>query len=445
MATQGMSASLSASHNRGTDAAPRTSVPTPATSVPAPTPSAPAHPFRRRYTKIDLDPLMERVSRRLRTTQYTAIAEEIQRMTRDGELDPVKTSKTNGRTPALFNRYREPVPDFAPPETQREEREEFTWCLTPPISHSYYFNHPERYHAERRYVLQLSDYLKHCADRLARRISLRERCFEIWQFEKCYDEQPFQGESFNARDVLKHCGMTLDDLNVYRTVEPVPAFSLRYSTPQTVLIVENSDTFFSFWSYLSSRPASPASSEPRPVGPTSSTPTTPTLFSTPIDSIVYGSGNKVTALGSHFSEALPAYLRCPANRFLYLGDLDDEGIAIFDALRRGLAGTVSIRPFREGYTAMARKARAMRGRGLLMPRMKERQRSGNIDDFLAVLPDDAHDEVRRTLAEGRYIPQEILSDDDYAAPADAAPTSVPADTTPTLAPNTPTTTPKEAA
>ena len=173
MATQGMSAS----HNRGTDAAPRTSAPTPATSVPAPTPSAPAHPFRRRYTKIDLEPLMERVSNHLHTTQYTAIAEEIQRMTRDGELDPVKTSKTNGRTPALFNRYREPVPDFAPPETQREEREEFTWCLTPPISHSYYFNHPERYHAERRYVLQLSDYLKHRADRLARRISLRERCF----------------------------------------------------------------------------------------------------------------------------------------------------------------------------------------------------------------------------------------------------------------------------
>lgn len=427
MATQGMSAS----HNRGTDAAPRTSAPTPATSVPAPTPSAPAHP-RRRYTYISLEPLMERVSNHLHTTQYTAIAEEIQRMTRDGELDPVKTSKTNGRTPALFNRYREPVPDFAPPETQREEREEFTWCLTPPISHSYYSNHPERYHAERRYVLQLSDYLKHRADRLARRISLRERCFEIWQFEKCYDEQPFQGERFNARDVLKHCGMTLDDLNVYRTVEPVPAFSLRYFTPQTVLIVENSDTFFSFWSYLSSRPANSLESRP-------------TLFSTPIDSIVYGSGNKVTALGSHFSEALPAYLRCPANRFLYLGDLDDEGIAIFDALRRGLAGTVSIRPFREGYAAMARKARAMRGLGLLMPRMKERQRSGNIDDFLAVLPDDAHDEVRRTLAEGRYIPQEILSDDDYAANDAAAPASVPADTTPTLAPDTPTPTPKEAA
>lgn len=425
----------SAAHDRGTDAAPRTFVPASAPPAPAPAVARNSTPTRRHYTYISLEPLMERVSNHLHTTQYTAIAKEIQRMTRDGELDPVKTSKTNGRTPALFNRYREPVPDFAPPETQREEREEFTWCLTPPISHSYYSNHPERYHAERRYVLQLSDYLKHRADHLARRISLRERCFEIWQFEKCYDEQPFQGERFNARDVLKHCGMTLDDLNAYRTVEPVPAFSLRYSTPQTVLIVENSDTFFSFWSYLSSRPASSLESRH-------------TLFSTPIDSIVYGSGNKVTALGSHFSEALPAYLRCPANRFLYLGDLDDEGIAIFDALRRGLAGTVSIRPFREGYTAMARKARAMRGRGLRMPRMKERQRSGNIDDFLAVLPDDACDEVRRTLAEGRYIPQEILSDDDYAAndapaPADTAP--APADTTPTLAPDTPTPTPKEAA
>lgn len=420
----------SAAHDRGTDAAPRTSVPASAPPAPAPAVARNSTHARRRYTYISLEPLMERVSNHLHTTQYTAIAKEIQRMTRDGELDPVKTSKTNGRTPALFNRYREPVPDFAPPETQREEREEFTWCLTPPISHSYYSNHPERYHAERRYVLQLSDYLKHRADRLARRISLRERCFEIWQFEKCYDEQPFQGagkgERIYARDVLKHCGMTLDDLNVYRTVEPVPAFSLRYSTPQTVLIVENSDTFFSFWSYLSSRPASSLESHP-------------TLFSTPIDSIVYGSGNKVTALGSHFSEALPAYLRCPANRFLYLGDLDDEGIAIFDALRRGLAGTASIRPFREGYAAMARKARAMRGRGLRMPRMKERQRSGNIDDFLAVLPDDACDEVRRTLAEGRYIPQEILSDDDYAAnDAAAAPNTAPApaDTTPT---------PKEAA
>lgn len=347
---------------------------------------------------ISLNDLMDETGARLRTTDYATIAGEIQRRVDAGEIAPVTPARTNGYDPPLALKYKIVPAPFATPDVQEREKAEM-WGLAAPLSPDYYFSHPERYHVERRHVLMLSDYLgRHRAHMLAARISLRERCFEIWQYEKAYEEH-FQGEVFSAREVLAHCGIGITALNCYQTVEPVPAFSLNYAAPQIVLIVENSDTFYSFWNYLSGGHD--------------------TLFTHHIDTIVYGSGNKINALRDHFDDALPAYLRDRANAFLYLGDLDYEGVAIFENLRENLETTagVTVLPFVEGYEAMLAKGMRMQEPGRAMPRMKDAQHQKGTDRFLSAFPQPARDALAALWDSGRYIPQEILSDGDYGEPA----------------------------
>ena len=53
--------------------------------------------------------------------------------------------------------------------------------------------------------------------------------------------------------LLKNVGLTVDDLNIYETAEPLAYYSVSKETPQNILIIENKDTFYSLRKFLIER------------------------------------------------------------------------------------------------------------------------------------------------------------------------------------------------
>ena len=97
------------------------------------------------------------------------------------------------------------------------------------------------------------------------------------------------------------------------------------------------------------------------------------------------------------------------NQFYYAGDLDYEGIAIFQGLQHAVAEAFTIHAFVEAYRRMLQKAEQI---GCL-PLTKEGQKEGNIEPFLALFTIKERSQLSQLLAERRYIPQEILTRLDF--------------------------------
>ena len=97
-----------------------------------------------------------------------------------------------------------------------------------------------------------------------------------------------------------------------------------------------------------------------------------------------------------------------ANELLYFGDLDYEGIGIYENLSEALAAPWEIRPFAAAYLAMLRK-----GDGIVLPQTKERQNRKIAGDFFACFKAADVLAMKRILEAGRYIPQEILHMEDF--------------------------------
>ena len=100
------------------------------------------------------------------------------------------------------------------------------------------------------------------------------------------------------------------------------------------------------------------------------------------------------------------------NRIYYLGDIDYEGIRIYECLVRVFESECVIEPFMEGYVKMLQRAQKI---GInQLPDMKAGQNS-NIDDiFRRYFKEQEFIYIRDILEQGKYIPQEILSIEDFA-------------------------------
>lgn len=305
----------------------------------------------------------------------------------EGRIRPVKQSPRNGRTPALHLTYwlREEETDD-PALT-----EEIDYQLSPAIRPDYYRKHPAVYREEAPWVRLLSRYLTECEGMPQEPVSLNERSFQIFGREKFLQRE-------QGRKILAHCGIALEQLAVYRTTEPLAYYSCSVKTPQNVLILENKDTFYSIRRHLLS-------------GRT-------TLFGTEISTVIYGAGKGILRSFEDFGFCVEPHINDASNRILYFGDLDYEGIGIYERLHDLFASAHAIDPFVQAYEYMTEKA-AYRGLDGL-PRMSERQNQALTGTFFSYFSREWEEEVCRMLQAGRYIPQEIINVTDFTKePGDA--------------------------
>ena len=194
---------------------------------------------------------------------YKAFAAIINDFCQKGILIPVKASKTNGRTPSLYNKYRIVLKK----ECDSTYLEELN-SLHPMLDKSFYHKNPGLYKEDRKYILDLSKYLldNEKTKWLNYRCTMNERSFEIFNDEKFLEGR---GKAF-----LKRLGLSLDDLNCYKAIEAFFYILFQKKEMTNVLIIENKETFFSVLKYFERKGRR-------------------SLCGTEIDMLIYGEGKKI--------------------------------------------------------------------------------------------------------------------------------------------------------
>ncbi len=307
----------------------------------------------------------------LRSTVLGLILEQV--------LKPVKSGGTNGKTPALFLSYKVALHE----EDSSELIHELKYELCTRLDTSFYMKNIKRYREDRGQVLMLSSYLINSQEKLKNRISLNERSFEIWGREK------FLGAEGGLR-IVRNLGLEEEDLNYYYTTVPLAYYSHSKETPQNVLILENKDTFYSMRKHLLEGGSS--------------------IFGTRIGTLVYGGGKNIYRSFEDFDVCIEPYITDASNSILYLGDIDYEGIIIYESLKRSFEKKYSIKLFTEGYKAMLDKCTRL---GMKLPGTKEKQNRNISGEFLEEFDESSRKTISAVLRADEYIPQEILNIGDF--------------------------------
>lgn len=310
--------------------------------------------------------------------EYSEQHAYIMELVGSGRIKPVLASKKNGKKPPLYREYWEL-------EEKRDYsalKQELLFNLAPQIDITYYQNNLETYNKEHKDVFQLSSFLQNSATLLTKQVSYNERSFQIWQREKFL----LQGA---GKKILRHCGLELAELNCYSTAEPFAYFTSTRVVPQKLLIIENKDTFFSMRKHLLEGNSQ--------------------LWGENISTVIYGAGKRVVSYFQEFNASAEPYMLADGNELLYFGDLDYEGIGIYETLAESFAEQGEIKPFIPAYLAMLEKA----GNYKQLPSTKKDQNRNLQGGFFRYFPVNAQSQMQSILQKDLYIPQEILTISDF--------------------------------
>lgn len=310
--------------------------------------------------------------------EYSEQHAYIMELAGSGRIKPVLVSKKNGKKPALYLEYWE-----------LEEKQDYSallreldFDLDTNLDISYYKQHLENYAKEREYVLPLNEFFRKNKDLLSTSVSCNERSFQIWQREKFL----LQGE---GKKILSHCGFKLAKLNCYSTAEPFAYFAATRAVPQKLLIIENKDTFFSMRKHLLAGNNQ--------------------LLGENISTVIYGAGKRVVSYFQEFNASAEPYMLADGNELLYFGDLDYEGIGIYEKLAASFAEQGEIKPFIPAYLAMLTKADNYKQ----LPPTKKDQNRNLQGTFFSYFSDEIQMKMQNILRHDLYIPQEILTISDF--------------------------------
>lgn len=325
--------------------------------------------------KIKLDDLASKY----RLSEYKALCTKVRELIENQKLKPVKASGFNGKSPALYREYwiieeKQDVSAYV---------DELNYEISPVISTGYYQSHIEQYIQDRQWVLLLNDYIKNNNDKFMTIMSENERSFDIWHREKFLRQE-------QGKKILKRCGIDTAQLNFYRTTEPIAYYCATRKTPQNLLIVENKDTFYSMRKCMMEGAGSICGAE--------------------VGTLIYGAGKGIIAAFSDFDISGEPYMTVPDNRIYYFGDLDYEGIGIYENFALAYKDCHDILVFKAAYEKMLTKAERMGVENLPLTKEGQNRRIGNL--FLDNFSRGQQDIIMDILKTDRYIPQEILNIED---------------------------------
>lgn len=324
--------------------------------------------------------------------EYYKIVEEL---VKSGIITPVKKSGSNGMYPPLYKRY-----NIVKPKNRYDELIPEIRLLHGKINIEGYLANPEKYKSHRSWLLLIDDFLKHNSKKLEIPLSINERSFQVFRKEKALREEKELASvlSFNP-------GLT-DALNYYLTPEPFFTYNIvgvnteerkndnnssKNSTDEcNVLIIENKDTWYTLKNILS--------------------PKRNQLAGIRINSLIYGEGKKIARKTDSLTDFDNSFFKDVKTSYYYFGDLDYEGIGILFDLKN-VNPTLEIKPMKPLYTAMLEAAE-----GVDLPASKEKQvkKTGELVWFLSFFEIRHQSMIMDILERGRYVPQEILNNGDFA-------------------------------
>ncbi len=328
---------------------------------------------------------LEDIEREQKAESYEQLCNYIYEQIENGSLKPVKASKTNGKKPALYYEYWIINTESDDGFDFELYEEELKYRMSTKISVDYYLRHLKQYHQDRKWVLMLNKYLLQVQEQeTVVPVSKNERSFQIWNREKFL-------QSEQGKKILKRCGMNASQLSYYETSEPLSYYSRHRLIPQNLLILENKDTFYSMRRHLLEQGEA--------------------IFGISFGTLIYGAGKGILRSFQDFSFCVEPYMQAEGNRIYYFGDLDYEGIGIYERLAETFeTRQYPIQPFIEAYEKMLDKAEAVSA----LPMTKEKQNRRISGRFFAYFSELTVKRMKEVLEGGRYIPQEILNLEDFS-------------------------------
>ncbi|HHU48898.1 MAG: Wadjet anti-phage system protein JetD domain-containing protein [Caldicoprobacterales bacterium] len=294
-------------------------------------------------------------------------------------IEPVLSSGSNGMNPPLYKRYRVQKEEKRYDDILPEIR-----LLHTSLNVEGYLNQPGKYKEHRGWIQPLDSWLKENQELLKTSVSINERSFQIFHQEKALRDNK------DLAAVLHFNSGIRDVLNYYETPEPFFTHNIKpydEKTTVNILISENKDTWYTLRKIMN------ASGN--------------MLFGIGFHILMYGEGKKINRRYDTLSDYDEITLDGLQSRYYYIGDIDYEGIGIFNELTEQNPA-LQIKLMTPLYIMMLEKSKEVS-----LPFTKDMQVESNPESFLAEFEPQYRDMIVKILQSRRYIPQEILNYGDF--------------------------------
>lgn len=318
---------------------------------------------------------LDEIVKIIKVNDYYELYKKICEMIANGVIKPVEASKLNGKKPALHSKYR----IIRKEDDNSFLIEEVNFKLSIEFNTSYYKKNIKKYKEHRKDILLLNKFFLTKRKLLEDAISMNERSFQIWGKEK------FLQKGY-GKTILKNLGLDENVLNYYDTSEPLAYYSASKEIPQKVLIIENKDTYYTFRKHLINGNL--------------------TLLGEDIKTVIYGKGKNINKTFKDFEISVEEHVSSRDNEILYLGDIDYEGIVIYESFYKYFSNKYNVKPFVNGYIKMIDKVEVL---DFELPLTKDGQNRNIQDIFFANFNLAYKSRIHNILEDNLYIPQEILN------------------------------------
>ena len=305
----------------------------------------------------------------------------IQDLIDESILIPLKNAlplQQYGRLPRSFTIQKSIISEKFTP-LPIEHRHELL-SLLPPIKIDYYATHAAQYAKDREFILRINNLIR---QNNFDELTVNERSYLLFGDEKAIT-MPADA-AIDGNDILKNLKLTLENIKAKRVYEPFfytekKYFSLAGQAVRTILIIENKDTFWTLQQALKSGDLDE------------------------VNMVVYGEGHAINQKFAYFEMIGGS----TSDNYFYFGDLDQEGIHIFNSLRKKFH-RYNIRPAVSLYTYILKKVGPEHAKPL-----RTRQQSGDssLSPFIDFFDSDVKGEIKEIISEKKYLPQEIFNKTD---------------------------------
>lgn len=282
----------------------------------------------------------------------------------------------NGRKPALHSKYRIIKEDI----DYSEFIDEINYTLTPKIDKTYLKKNIKYYIENRDNIIKINNFILFNLEKLNTSISINERSFQIFGKEK---------ELRKSKSLIKKLGLEENFFNYYETSEPIAYYSKSKKSPQNILIIENKDTFYTIRKYIKEEDNC--------------------VLGLKIDTVIYGGGKSKIPSLKEFKYYTEDYISNPNNSFYYFGDVDYEGIVIYESYKNKTLDEIDLKPFTSAYKYIVDKCISFADS---LPTTKEGQNKNIGDAFFISFDKSYRDKIFSILKNDKYIPQEALNYED---------------------------------
>lgn len=309
--------------------------------------------------------------------QYAAVQDAL----KQGKYLPVKSANLNGKNPPLGVKYKKVIKTLNDPAL-KDKLKDLIY-----INPSNYLDNLDCFKIDQPYVEALNKFLSEkekfppCSE--------RERCYQIWGDEKFLSEK--YDSKHTGQTILSRCGITTEKLKIYPTSEPLPQFSFKTENFDKILIVENSDPFTACQKVLTDKGQ---------------------ILEKDFGVIIYGGGKRCIKAFESGMHASPEFVKDHAKCFYYWGDLDYEGISIYNSVAKALRRNgYKVIPWTDAYVKMLERTDTTSYYHLPnsdLEKTKKGQKPTDLTEFLSHFDAKTSKRIQELLASRRYIAQEIL-------------------------------------